>query len=96
MKDVNTYSFHPTFQPMNEKSESLLTQILETVVTTQAQVTTISGRLDAVDVELRDQRKQLESLSADAFPAGDPVAHRRWHETNSIPKWRRWVIKLVS
>lgn len=81
---------------MNESSESLLTQILDTVVTTQAQVTAMSGRLDAVDVELRDQRKQIENLTTEAFPAGDPVAHRRWHETNSIPKWRRWVIKLVS
>lgn len=81
---------------MNDKSESLLTQILETVVSTQSQVTKMSVRLDDVDSELRDQRKQIETLTTDAFPDGDTVAHRRWHETKSRPRWRQWIIKMVS
>lgn len=76
---------------MNEKSESLLSAILQEVILLNQNVTNLTTRVTKVEDDITSVRKDVSEI-ADAFPNKDIHAHRTWHDSN-VGGWLRRMLR---
>lgn len=81
---------------MDQNSESLLTQILYLVQDLHNDMAVHNERLSQCEQLTGDLQIRLQNVVNTAFPDGDIVAHRMWHEANKLGPIRRFIIKLLS